>query len=156
VNENRNVRQRAFYYTHVYADPKNADVVYMQNTGLYRSTDAGKTINTLGGTHGDHHDLWIDPDDPAHLVDGNDGGGAVSTNTGQAWTDQDFPTEQFYHVSTTKHIPYHVCGAQQDNSTLCVPGNWNLGGGGFGRGGVLAEEEVVAAAEVGAAARPAR
>jgi photosystem II stability/assembly factor-like uncharacterized protein len=136
VNENRSVRQRAFYYTHVYADPKNADVVYMQNTGLYRSSDAGKTINTLAGTHGDHHDLWIDPDDPQHLVDGNDGGGAVSTNTGQSWTDETFPTEQFYHVAITRHIPYHVCGAQQDNSTLCVPGNWNLAGGGRGgRGG---------------------
>jgi photosystem II stability/assembly factor-like uncharacterized protein len=134
VNQNRAIRQRAFYYTHVFADPKNADVVYMQNTALFRSTDGGKTTSTLGGTHGDHHDLWIDPDNPAHIIDGNDGGGAVSTNTGQSWTDQDFPTEQWYHVITTKHVPYHICGAQQDNSTLCTPSNWNLGGGG-GRGG---------------------
>jgi hypothetical protein len=144
VNANRGIRQRAFYYTHVYADPKNADVVYMQNTSLFRSTDGGKTTQSLSGTHGDHHDLWIDPDDPTHIIDGNDGGGAVSTNTGQTWTDEDFPTEQFYHVATTKHIPYHVCGAQQDNSTLCTPSSWNLvgsggrgggGGGGGGRGG---------------------
>ena len=135
VNTNRAIRQRAFYYTHVFADPKNADVVYMQNTALFRSTDGGKTTTTLGGTHGDHHDLWIDPDDPTHLVDGNDGGGAVSTNTGQSWTDQDFPTAQWYHVVTTRHIPYHVCGAQQDNSTLCVPSNFGLAGPGFGGGG---------------------
>src|SRR5262245_28028517 len=136
VNQNRAIRQRAFYYTHVYADPKNADVVYMQNTALFRSTDGGKTTTQLGGTHGDHHDLWIDPDDPTHIMDGNDGGGAISTNTGQSWSAQDFPTEQFYHVATTKHIPYHVCGAQQDNSTLCTPSAWNLNTGGRGgRGG---------------------
>lgn len=135
TNDNRNIRQRAFYYTHVFADPKNQDVVYMQNTGLYRSADGGKTMQSLGGTHGDHHDLWIDPDNSAHLIDGNDGGGAVSKNTGQSWTDQDFPTAQWYHVITTAHIPYHVCGSQQDNSTLCVPSNWNLPGAGGGRGG---------------------
>ena len=136
VNDNRAIRQRAFYYTHVFADPKNADVVYMQNTSLFRSTDGGKTTTTIdNGTHGDHHDLWIDPDDPAHLVDGNDGGGAVSVNTGGRWTAQDYPTGQFYHVVTTKHIPYHVCGSQQDNTTLCTPFNWNAAAFGFGGGG---------------------
>ena len=136
VNQNRAVRQRAFYYTHVYADPKNADVVYMQNTSLFRSDDGGKTTRTLTGTHGDHHDLWIDPENPAHLMDGNDGGGAISTNGGQTWTSEDYPTEQFYHVATTKHLPYHVCGSQQDNSTLCTPSNFGLGGNsGLGGGG---------------------
>ena len=79
------------------------------------------------GTHGDFHDLWVDPDDPQHPVIGNDGGGSVSMNGGQRWTDQDFPTEQFYRIATTAHIPYHLCGSQQDNSTLCIPFNWNLG-----------------------------
>ena len=126
VNDRRAIRQRAFYYTHVFADPKNADVVYMQNTTMFRSADGGKTMKSVNnGTHGDFHDLWIDPDDAAHLVVGNDGGGAVSTDTAQSWTEEDYPTEQFYHVSTTAHIPYHVCGAQQDNSTLCTPFNWN-------------------------------
>ena len=126
VNGSRDIRQRAFYYTHVHADPHNQDVVYMQNTSMFRSTDGGKTLNNIGtGTHGDMHDLWIDPDDAAHLVVGNDGGGSVSTNTGGKWTTQDFPTEQFYHVAATQHVPYHVCGAQQDNSTLCTPFNWN-------------------------------
>ena len=136
INADRNVRQRAFYYTHVFADQKNADVVYMENTSLFRSTDAGKTMaNISNGTHGDFHDLWIDPVDPAHLVVANDGGSSVSTNTGAAWTAQDFPTEQFYHVATTTHIPFHVCGSQQDNSTLCVPSNWNAPTAGAGRGG---------------------
>ena len=135
VNENRNVRQRAFYYTHVTADPVAKDTVYMLNTSAFRSTDGGKTLaNVGGGTHGDHHDLWVDPDDPKHLVIGNDGGGAVSMASGQGWSAQDIPTAQYYHVITTKHVPYHVCGAQQDGSTVCVPSNTNLGGGG-GRGG---------------------
>ena len=123
VNENRNIRQRAFYYTHVAADTANKDTVYLLNVSAYRSTDGGKTLTTNigGGTHGDHHDIWIDPDDPKHLVLGNDGGGAVSYAAGQpVWSAQDFPTAQYYHVITTKHVPFHVCGAQQDGSTVCL------------------------------------
>jgi photosystem II stability/assembly factor-like uncharacterized protein len=137
MNAARSVRQRAFYYTHVFADPRNKDVVYTQNTSLFRSTDAGKTLVSMGnGTHGDHHDLWIDPDDSDHVIDGNDGGGAITFNASAAarqvtWSDQDFPTAQFYHVVTTAHVPFHVCGSQQDNSSLCVPSD--TGSGGFGR-----------------------
>ncbi len=137
MNAARSVRQRAFYYTHVFADPNQKDVVYMQNTALFRSTDAGKTLVSIGqGTHGDHHDLWIDPDDSNHVIDGNDGGGAITFNVSAGrqltWSDQDFPTAQFYHVATTAHLPFHVCGSQQDNTTLCVPSDTNIGGG-FGR-----------------------
>ena len=140
ANGSRNIRQRAFYYTHVTADTKNRDVVYLLNTSAFKSTDAGRTMTSIGqGTHGDHHDLWVDPDNPQHLVIANDGGGAVSTAGGQGWTAQDFPTPQYYHVATTKHIPYHACGAQQDGSTVCVPtgraGGGGRGGGGGGRGG---------------------
>ena len=128
MNYSRSIRQRAFYYTHLFADHKNADVVYAQNTSIFRSTDGGKTLTTIdGGSHGDWHDLWIDPDDPTHLVAANDGGGTVTRNTGGKWTEEDFPTPQWYHVITTTHIPFHVCGSQQDNSTLCTPFNWNLG-----------------------------
>ena len=143
VNEGRNVRQRAFYYTHVFADPSNKDTVYMLNTSAFRSTDGGKTLAQIGaGTHGDHHDLWIDPDDSEHVVIANDGGGAITLNVASAkrtWSPEDFPTGQFYHVVTTKHVPYEVCGSQQDNSTLCVPSDTGEGGrgvvagGGFGR-----------------------
>ncbi|MCA9736026.1 MAG: glycosyl hydrolase [Gemmatimonadota bacterium] len=133
INDDRSIRQRAFYYTHVFADPHDEDVVYLQNTSLFRSEDGGKTLETINnGTHGDFHDFWIDPDQAEHLVVGNDGGGAVSTNTGDSWTDQDFPTAQFYHAITTEHIPYHVCGSQQDNSTLCTPSDWNAARFGFG------------------------
>ena len=128
INDSRDIRQRAFYYTHITADPAERDTLYVLNTGAYQSTDGGKTLKSVGdGTHGDHHDLWIDPDNASHLVIANDGGGAVSTATGDGWTDQEFPTAQFYHVITTSHVPYQVCGAQQDNSTICVPsqsGRW--------------------------------
>ena len=134
MNSDRSIRQRAFYYTHLFADQQNADVVYAQNTSFFRSADRGKTLTNIGnGTHGDFHDLWIDPDDPKHLVVANDGGGTVTTDLGKTYTAQDYPTEQFYHAITTKHIPFHVCGSQQDNSTLCVPYNWNIGAA---RGGV--------------------
>jgi photosystem II stability/assembly factor-like uncharacterized protein len=121
VSDDRRIRQRAFYYTHVYADPKVKDTVYALNTGLYKSTDGGKTYTTIRPPHGDNHDLWIDPNNPMRMVNANDGGGNVSFNGGQTWSDQDFPTAQLYHVSTTKDFPYHVCGAQQDNSTVCIP-----------------------------------
>ena len=120
VNDDRRLRQRAFYYTRIYADPQAKDTVYVLNTGIYRSTDAGKTIRAIRVPHGDNHDLWIAPNDPQRMINSNDGGANVSINGGETWTDQDFPTAQFYNVITTAHVPYHVCGAQQDNSTACV------------------------------------
>ncbi len=133
VNDSRNLRQRAFYYTHVIADPKARDTVYLLNVSGYRSTNGGAALNPIGGnTHSDYHDLWIDADDPRHLVIGNDGGGAVWSAGATNWTAQDFPTPQYYHIAATKHLPYHVCGAQQDGSTVCLP---NETGGGGGRGG---------------------
>jgi photosystem II stability/assembly factor-like uncharacterized protein len=117
----RRFRQRAFYYSHVYADPREKDTVYLLNVRFFKSTDAGKTLQSLRPPHGDHHDLWIDPNNPLRLVSGNDGGGTVSVNGGQTWTDQDFPTAQLYRLSTTRDWPYHACGGQQDNTTVCVP-----------------------------------
>ena len=126
INDERRIRQRAFYYTHVFADHHDQDVVYVQNTSFFRSSDGGATYEVINnGTHGDFHDFWIDPDDPAHVVVANDGGGAVSFTTGSEWTDQEFSTAQFYHGVTTAHIPWHICGSQQDNSTLCLPSDWN-------------------------------
>jgi photosystem II stability/assembly factor-like uncharacterized protein len=121
ANDERRFRQRAFYYSRIYADPKDRDRLYVLNTGLYRSTDAGKTWKAVRVPHGDNHDLWIAPNDGARLVNGNDGGANVSVNSGETWTGQRYPTAQLYHVTTTAHVPYHVCGAQQDNSTACVP-----------------------------------
>ena len=133
VNDDRNIRQRAFYYTRVYADPKAKDTVYILNVAFFRSTDGGKSTRVIGTPHSDNHDLWIAPDDPNRMVQSNDGGANVSMNGGQSWTAQDYPTAQFYNVFTTNHVPYHVCGAQQDNSTACVPSTggelYPVGGG---------------------------
>lgn len=133
VNDDRNIRQRAFYYTRVYADPQAKDTVYVLNVAFYRSTDGGRTLRTIRTPHSDNHDLWIAPNDPRRLAQANDGGANISFNGGESWTDQDFPTAQFYNVFTTNHVPYHVCGAQQDNSTACVPSTggelYPVGGG---------------------------
>jgi photosystem II stability/assembly factor-like uncharacterized protein len=110
VNDERKLRQRAFYYTRIYADPQDEDVVYALNTGFYRSTDGGVTFpRQIRVPHGDNHDLWIAPSDPDRMINANDGGGNVSFNGGESWTAQDFPTAQFYRVTTTSHEPYHIC-----------------------------------------------
>ena len=121
VSSDRKLRQRAFYYTRIYADPKERDTVYVLNTGFYKSTDGGKTYKTIRVPHGDNHDLWISPSNNQRLANSNDGGGNISLNGGASWTEQNYPTAQLYHVATTKDFPYHVCGAQQDNTTICVP-----------------------------------
>lgn len=122
INRERKLRQRAWYYSQIYADTKDTNTVYALNTGFYRSRDGGKSFpEAIQVPHGDNHDLWIAPNDPNRMVNGNDGGANVSFNRGATWTDQDFPTAQFYHIETTNEFPYRICGAQQDNSTLCGP-----------------------------------
>jgi len=122
TNDERKLRQRAFYYSRIYADPWDKETVYCLNTGFYKSTDGGKTFDTtIKVPHGDNHDLWIDPNNPDRMINSNDGGGNVSINGGKSWTEQDYVTTQFYHVMTTSDVPYHVAGAQQDNSTLAMP-----------------------------------
>ncbi|MEQ9443379.1 MAG: glycosyl hydrolase [Cyclobacteriaceae bacterium] len=122
VNDERKLRQRAFYYSRLYADPLDKDGVYGLNVGFYKSTDGGVTFDkVIDVPHGDNHDLWIDPTDSTRLAASNDGGGTISTNGGESWTDEDFPTSQLYHIMVTNDFPYHVAGAQQDNSTLAIP-----------------------------------
>ena len=122
VNDERKLRQRAFYYSRIYADPLDKNGVYCLNVGFYKSTDGGvKFSKTITVPHGDNHDLWIDPADSTRMIAANDGGGCVSVNAGKTWTDEDFPTAQLYHITTTTDFPYHVAGAQQDNSTVSVP-----------------------------------
>lgn len=122
TNNERKLRQRAFYYSRIYADPWDAETVYCLNTGFYKSTDGGKTFDTtIAVPHGDNHDLWIDPNNPKRMINSNDGGANVSINGGKSWTEQDYPTSQFYHVMATSDVPYHVAGAQQDNTTLAMP-----------------------------------
>lgn len=122
TNDERKLRQRAFYYSRIYADPWDKETVYCLNTGFYKSIDGGKTFDvTIRVPHGDNHDLWIDPNNPDRMINSNDGGGNVTINGGKTWTEQDYCTTQFYHVMATNDVPYHVAGAQQDNSTLAMP-----------------------------------
>jgi photosystem II stability/assembly factor-like uncharacterized protein len=118
VNEDRRLRQRAWYYTRIYADPASSDTVYVLNTGFYKSNDGGRTYSPISVPHGDNHDLWISPNDPLRMINSNDGGANVSFNGGRSWTEQDQPTAQFYRVTVDNDFPYHVYGAQQDNSTV--------------------------------------
>jgi photosystem II stability/assembly factor-like uncharacterized protein len=121
INDDGRLRQRAWYFTHIFADPKSADTVYILNTGMLRSTDGGRSFNLLNAPHGDHHGLWIDPGNPQRLINGNDGGATVSTDGGKTWTTQyNQPTAQFYHVITDNRWPYFIYGAQQDNSTIAI------------------------------------
>src|SRR3954462_1867839 len=135
VTDRRDLRQRAFYYTRVFADPKTKDTVYELNVNFHKSTDGGKTWTTLRPPHGDNHDMWIAADDPKRMIEANDGGANISVTGGETWTPETMPTAQFYHVITTKHVPCHVCGAQQDNSTACVSSRPPQGGPGGSGGG---------------------
>jgi photosystem II stability/assembly factor-like uncharacterized protein len=125
VNRERRLWQRAFYFIRMTADPADPDTIYVLNFELLKSSDGGRTFKPMPETHGDHHDLWIAPNDPRRMINSNDGGGSVSTNGGVTWTEEAYPTGQFYTAITTAHVPYHVCGAQQDNTTACVPSNGN-------------------------------
>jgi photosystem II stability/assembly factor-like uncharacterized protein len=121
VNSENKLRQRAWYYTKIYADPKNADALYVLNVGFFRSSDGGKTFDPIPVPHGDNHDLWIDPDDPSRMIEGNDGGAIVTFNAGRSWSSlMNQPTAQFYRVIADDQFPYRVYGAQQDNSTVSI------------------------------------
>ncbi|HEY6178880.1 MAG TPA: exo-alpha-sialidase, partial [Kofleriaceae bacterium] len=121
VNADERFRQRAWYFSHIFADPKQVDTIYALNTGLFRSVDGGKTFDLLPAPHGDHHGLWIDPSDPRRMINGNDGGATLSVDGGRTWTGQDNqPTGQFYHVITDDGFPYRIYGTQQDNSSVGI------------------------------------
>ena len=121
INEERKLRQRAWYYTRVYAGPKNVDEVYVLNVRFWRSGDAGKSFESISTPHGDHHDLWIAPNDPQRMAVADDGGVQISLNRGKTWsTYENQPTAQFYRVTTDDHFPYRIYGAQQDNSTVRI------------------------------------
>ena len=121
INGNHNFTQRAWYFTNVYADPKNTDTLYILNTGMYRSTDGGQTFKNINAPHGDRHDLWIDPTNTARMIEADDGGATISEDGGQTWsTENNQPTAEFYHVATDNRFNYYVYGAQQDNSTVAI------------------------------------
>ena len=116
------LRTRPWYYMHVTADPLDADTVYVQNYGLWKSTDGGRSFEAMPTPHGDEHALWLDPNDPRRMAKGDDGGCAISVNGGRTWTGQNNqPTAQLYHVTTDDRFPYRLYGSQQDNSSISLP-----------------------------------
>ena len=121
TSSNRSLRQRAWYYSRIYADTQNEDRVYVLNVGFWRSNDGGKTFERIGTPHGDHHDLWIDPKNNERMAIADDGGGQVSFDAGENWTTyHNQPTSQFYRVTTDNHFPFRIYGAQQDNSAIRI------------------------------------
>lgn len=121
INSDRSLRQRAWYYTRVYADTQDENTVYVMNVSYHKSTDGGKTFSSYNAPHGDHHDLWIDPNNNQRMIIGDDGGAQVSFDGGQNWTTyHNQPTAQFYRVTTDNAFPYRIYAAQQDNSTIRI------------------------------------
>ncbi len=121
INDSRALRQRAWYYTRIYADPQDEDVVYVMNVRYHKSKDGGKTFEANAAPHGDHHDLWIAPEDPDRMIIGDDGGAQITFDGGENWTTyHNQPTAQFYRVTTDNAFPYRIYAAQQDNSTIRI------------------------------------
>ncbi|MFT5141938.1 MAG: photosystem II stability/assembly factor-like uncharacterized protein [Rhodothermales bacterium] len=121
INSDRSLRQRAWYYTRIYADTKDEDVVYVLNVQFHKSTDGGATYERIRTPHGDHHDMWINPNEPNRFIVADDGGAQVTVNGGESFSTMDNqPTAQFYRVTTDNNFPYRILAAQQDNSTVRI------------------------------------
>ncbi|PRP65649.1 VPS10 domain-containing protein [Nonlabens agnitus] len=122
TNDDRSLRQRAWYYTRIYADTQDEDAVYVVNVSYHKSTDGGRNFTSGRAPHGDHHDLWIAPEDPQRMIMGDDGGAQVTYDGGETWsTYHNQPTAQYYRVTTDNSFPYRIYVAQQDNGTIRIP-----------------------------------
>ena len=122
INTNRELRQRAWYYTHLEADPIDPNTVYTLNVAMWRSNDGGTTFRPMRTPHGDNHALWINPQNPQNLIEGNDGGANISFDGGQSWSVQsNQPTSEFYRLTVDDQWPYWLYSGQQDNSAMAIP-----------------------------------
>jgi photosystem II stability/assembly factor-like uncharacterized protein len=141
VNDDHRLHLRPWYFSHIFADPKSPNIVYVLHTGLSRSTDGGYRFEVIGTPHSDHHDLWIDPTDTRRMIDCNDGGATITTDGGKTWSTEDNqPTAPFYHVIADNRFPYYIYGCPQDNTSVAIasasergaigPGDWYAVGGG--------------------------
>ncbi|MDE2023834.1 MAG: glycosyl hydrolase [Gammaproteobacteria bacterium] len=130
VNTDMSLTQRAFYYSTLFVDPKDPNTVYFpQVSALWVSHDGGKTLKKLHTPHGDNHALWINPDHPNIMIEGNDGGATVTLDGGKTWSQEhNQPTGQFYHVNLDDQFPFHVYGAQQDEGSTEGPSATRGGG----------------------------
>ena len=121
VNDVRGLRSRPWYYMEIFADPSDENTVYALNAPFWKSIDGGRTFQNISVGHGDTHDLWINPHDPANLVLADDGGAEVTFNGGESWSSiYNQPTAQFYRVNADNRVPYWVYGGQQDNSSVAI------------------------------------
>lgn len=132
VSSDNRLVQRAWYYIEVFADPQDEHTVYVLSAPALRSIDGGRTWETLSGTHGDYHDLWINPRNSKNMLISNDGGSAVTFNRGESWSTQsNMPTAQFYRINVDNHFPYRIYGGQQDNTSVRIEsmalGRWSIG-----------------------------
>jgi photosystem II stability/assembly factor-like uncharacterized protein len=161
-SDDHELLQRPFYFTHIFADPLDSETVWVLNFDAYRSPDAGHTFSIRPTTHPDNHDLWIDPQDPLRMINGNDGGASVSFDGGLTWsTLYNQPTGEIYHITADTRVPYRVYGAQQDSTSISVPSRsgltaitwgecYSVGGGEAGYIAVRADNpDVVYAATLG-------
>jgi photosystem II stability/assembly factor-like uncharacterized protein len=131
VSSDNRLVQRAWYYIELFIDPKNENTIYVLSAPALRSNDGGQTWETLGGTHGDYHDLWINPNDSNNMIISNDGGSAISFNKGRSWSTQaNMPTAQFYRINVDNQFPYRIYGGQQDNTSVSIA-HREFGGGGI-------------------------
>lgn len=129
TNDHRLV-QRAWYYIELFIDPKNENTIYVLSAPALRSKDGGKTWENLSGTHGDYHDLWINPDNPNNFIISNDGGSAITFNGGKSFSAQsNMPTAQFYRINVDNQFPYRIYGGQQDNSSVSIASRELASGG---------------------------
>jgi photosystem II stability/assembly factor-like uncharacterized protein len=131
ITNDHRLLQRAWYYIELFIDPKNENTIYVLSAPALRSSDGGKTWEGISGTHGDYHDLWINPNDPDNMIISNDGGCAISFNKGKTWSTQtNMPTAQFYRINVDNQFPYRIYGGQQDNTSVSIASR-ELGGGGI-------------------------
>ena len=142
ICDNKALIQRPWYYCHVFADPKDAETVYVLNSAMHKSVDGGRTFETVDMPHADNHDLWIDPENTRRMIQGNDGGACISFNGGESWsTTYNQPTAQIYRMDTDNQFPYRVYGTQQDNSAISLPSNSDAGAIRFSESYVVGRSE---------------
>jgi photosystem II stability/assembly factor-like uncharacterized protein len=132
VSNNHNLAARGFYFSELRVSPQDENKVYFLSFNIMISEDGGKTARpTSARVHVDHHAMWIDPQDPNRIINGNDGGAYISSDAGKSWRYLDnIPIEQFYSVAADDETPYNLCGGLQDNNGWCGPSNT------LGRGGI--------------------
>lgn len=121
INEDRELRTRHWYYTHIFANPKDFETVYVNNVNFWKSTDGGRNFTSIPVLHGDCHDLWINPMNTNIMIHSNDGGAHITYNSGTSWSSLfNQPTAELYRVAVDNAFPYRVYGCQQDNSSISV------------------------------------